>query len=698
AWLNHLLMPYIAQMGILPETQIASHQGVQARDLTSFLAGLQCWAHRSKTTIFALKRDQMKGFDHLAPQGFYDAITAYGLPDSIIARDKAANAQNHCTIRTAYGFTDPIVIDGVTPQGASLSPFKSALTTSLGNRYLHDISSDNAGALIVRSQCGARHEIHTPDDALALRIAMIEATDDSYIFARDRHALSLFCGRLNFLNTDIDNGKATYELLRDTINNFALPKFHVRTPITLLRKLIEQNIISKARARLSLQPIQRSDAHRLDSLISTLVHNSLRFKYPPSPDILTLPIAFHGLGFSSIERINDSIAIDGLARDLNHQVPAYRLMARITLADWTCTLNDCVHPFHGQGFQSSTSHKNGIIPRSSLTAHEAMRTLNPQLSLLPTDVSYIYNGSTHIKHIVSILSKQVVHSVSGHGLRSLAARGFSSLSDFGSWSVGLHDWASDGSMIPAAAACHEQRSVTSAITGPATAVFSISGRASSILHGEVFAQIAALTVAGRDRRRIRRMNARSYYRWLFDLAHQHCGVGLQPVYTPGHSDAVDLPAALNGFADHYATQAQVQRDRLPAAPVPSFAMDDYTFWTAPDGWVESSMRDFYSHHRARQQGLSLAVGHGGRMALSLYASPRPDYPYTRAYASYSAAVQLYARSGQLPTARTLADRNRSILCTSPMCRYGCIAIEDDYHVLVICPRHAAFRRESAAEL
>ncbi|KZV78085.1 hypothetical protein EXIGLDRAFT_571841, partial [Exidia glandulosa HHB12029] len=613
--------------------------------------------------------------------------------------DKAANALNRCVIRTAYGFTDPIVIDGVTPQGASLSPFKSALTTSLGNRYLHDISNNNSGALVVRTQSATRNERHTPDDSLSLRVSMIEATDDSYIFARTPESLSLFCVTMErFQFAHIDNGKATHDLLRDTINNFALPKFHVRTPITLLRKLIEQNIISKARARLSLQPIQRSDARHLDSLISTLVHNSLRFKYPPSPDILNLPIHFNGLGFSSIERINDSIAIDGLARDLNHQVPAYRHMARITLADWTCSLNNCTHPFHGHGFHSSTSHKTGILPRSWLTAHEAMRTLEPQLSLLPTDLSYIYDGSTHIKHILSILSTQGVNSVSGHGLRSLAAHGLSLLSHFGSC---VTDWASDGSMIPAAAARHEARSVTSAITGPATAVFSISGRASSILHGEVFAQIAAFTRYTSRRefeRRIRRMNARSYYRWLFTLAEQHRGAGLHPQYTPGHSAAVDLPAALNMFADHYATKAQSHIDDLPAAPTPSFAMDDYTYWTAPDGWVEASMRDFYSHHRARQQGLSLSGSRGGRMAVTLYAGPRPEYPYTRAYASYSAAVQLYARSGQLPTARTLADRNRSMVCTSPMCRHGCIALEDDYHVFVNCPRYVGFRLESAAEL
>lgn len=99
------------------------------------------------------------------------------------------------------------------------------------------------------------------------------------------------------------------------------------------------------------------------------------------------------------------MAQTGLARDLNHQVPAYRHMARITLADWTCSLNNCIHPFHGIGFRASTTHKQRILPRSWLTAHDAMRTLEPQLSILPTDLSYIYNGDTHIKHISVIYPK-----------------------------------------------------------------------------------------------------------------------------------------------------------------------------------------------------------------------------------------------------------------------------------------------------
>ncbi|KZV82964.1 hypothetical protein EXIGLDRAFT_736049 [Exidia glandulosa HHB12029] len=723
---------------------------------------------------------------------------------------------------------------------------------------------DNDGALSIRTSSAVKGEVHTPDDRAILRVSMIEATDDSYLFATSRPAMSLFClmmerfqfaygwltqwsktvmyvvgpippntparmsmpsitnkpsispfkitfhpvpvvtGRLSFLNTDIDNANATYELLRDLINNFAVPKFHTHTPITLLRKIVNQNIVSKARARLCLQPIQQPQARHLDSLISTLVHRTLRFKYHPSPDILFLPINLHGFGFSSIERINDSIAIDGLGRDLNHQVLAYRQMARITLADWTCKLNKCIHPFHDSGFNASTSHKHGILPRAWITAHDAMRTLQPRLSLLPTDLSYIYQGDTHIKHITSILDSHGFPSVSGHGLRSLTAHDCSVLSEFGSWSVGSHssfsfrpafprpasippasvaalhwtavtavlpslarvvaalpapdvllpralrrqhaenairitfatqglqaatygdnpalDWASDGSMVPAAAARHQRRSVTAAVTGPRSAVFILPGRASSILHGEVFAQIAAFTVAERETAarlfsdhllttklldrytsraeaepRVRRMNGRAYYRWLFTLAEEHAR-GLRAEYTRGHCDADDAPSALNRSADHFATKAQTLSHFLPAAPVPTFTMDDYAFYTPEDGWIESSISTFFAHHRDRQTAGALSIGRSGRMTTFQYSDSRPEYPYTRAFSAYSAAVQLYARSGQLPTASVLADRNRTGAIIPRLCREGCVAIEDDYHVFVHCPQYAPYRREAGSDL
>lgn len=68
-WLNYCLTPYSAKLGIIPENQVATQQGVQTRDLMSFLGGAKSWAKQKKTMVYALKCDQMKGFNYLAPKG-----------------------------------------------------------------------------------------------------------------------------------------------------------------------------------------------------------------------------------------------------------------------------------------------------------------------------------------------------------------------------------------------------------------------------------------------------------------------------------------------------------------------------------------------------------------------------------------------------------------------------------------------------
>ncbi|KAF7349476.1 Plasma membrane ATPase [Mycena sanguinolenta] len=52
---------------------------------------------------------------------------------------------------------------------------------------------------------------------------------------------------------------------------------------------------------------------------------------------------------------------------------------------------------------------------------------------------------------------------------------------------------------------------------------------------------------------------------------------------------------------------------------------------------------------AANTGETLASKHPQRMLTSIYDSrPPPDFPYVRAYAAYSATVQLYARSAPIP--------------------------------------------------
>ena len=135
----------------------------------------------------------MKGFDYLALQGFYDAIDAYGLPPSIIDLDKAAQSHTKVFVWTAYRVTGPIVVDRLTKQGGPLSPLKSTMTTSLGHRYLDDLSLTDDGTLIIRLSKHNEGDPHLPEDAIKTWVTMTKATDDSYIFTTKLPTLISFC-------------------------------------------------------------------------------------------------------------------------------------------------------------------------------------------------------------------------------------------------------------------------------------------------------------------------------------------------------------------------------------------------------------------------------------------------------------------------------------------------------------------------
>jgi hypothetical protein len=73
------LTVYSSRMGIVPESQVAVQQGVQTRDLMSFLASILV----GTTQRNDLRRQTRSDERLLAPEGFYDAVLAYGLPQSI---------------------------------------------------------------------------------------------------------------------------------------------------------------------------------------------------------------------------------------------------------------------------------------------------------------------------------------------------------------------------------------------------------------------------------------------------------------------------------------------------------------------------------------------------------------------------------------------------------------------------------------
>jgi hypothetical protein len=498
AWLNCSLIQYSSEKRILPDTQVAAQPGVQTRDLMSFLASVKCWATRHKEPVYALKRDQMKGFDYLAPEGFHDAIRSYGLPESIIDIDKAAQKDTKCFIRTAYGVTVPIVVSDVNKQGGPLSPIKSTFTTSLGHYYLNDLMVNDPDALIVSSSARERNDPHLKDDGDCLLVAMVEATDDSYLFSRSlpslrrntlamerfqyaygwvtqwsksmacllsatgdhpstislpsvtvergvnpltvtEHEIPLIRDELEFLRAKVDNPMARYEELRDFIETFQFPRVFGRLPITLIRKIVAQNIMSKCRAMLYLQPIKRSDAESLDKLIVEKVHLALGFPFRPSSRIATLPISHHGFDFPSVARINAGIAITGMARDLNHHIRAYQTMAKITMTDWMCEKNGCIYPLDGDGLLKNFSHYARSIPAGWIIAQKAMKDLPTPLSLIMTDQSFLANGEVSLSHVVNICNHrnpQKLANLNGNTLRSLRSKGIRNLQDVGRWVIG----------------------------------------------------------------------------------------------------------------------------------------------------------------------------------------------------------------------------------------------------------------------
>jgi hypothetical protein len=53
-WLNYLLVPYVAHKQLILDTQVATQQGVQTRDVMSYLSAVKTFANCHKQTVYAL--------------------------------------------------------------------------------------------------------------------------------------------------------------------------------------------------------------------------------------------------------------------------------------------------------------------------------------------------------------------------------------------------------------------------------------------------------------------------------------------------------------------------------------------------------------------------------------------------------------------------------------------------------------------
>ena len=378
-----------------------------------------------------------------------------------------------------------------------LSPIKSTFTTSLGHYYLNDLMTNDPDALVVLSSARKRNDPHLKDDGHHLMIAMVEATDDSFLFSRSlpslrkntlamewfqyaygwmmqwsklmaclisatgdhpstislpsvtverganplivtEHEVPLIHDKLEFLRAKVDNPTACFEELKDFIETFQFPRVFGRLPITLICKIVAQNIVSKCRAMLYLQPIRHSDAEALDRQIIEKVHLALGFPFRPSSRIANLPLSHHGFDFPSIVRINAGIAVAGISRDLNHHIHAYHTMAKITMSDWMCEKNGCVYPLDGDGLLKGFSHYIRSIPAGWIITQKVMRDLPIPLSLRMTDQSALANGEVSLSHVINICNHwnpQNLADLNGNMLRSLHMKGIRNLQDVGRWVI-----------------------------------------------------------------------------------------------------------------------------------------------------------------------------------------------------------------------------------------------------------------------
>ena len=632
----------------------------------------------------------------LEPEGFYDAITTYGLPSSIIDLDRSAQDSVPYRVKTAYGLTDPFIVSGVTKQGGSLSPLKCTLTTSLCNRWLMDL--DCQGALTVRTHQSRIGKVHTPADNLSLHVSMIEAMDDTLIM---RCSLSA----LKFSARCTDRFQATYgwemEWRKSTL--YAFNTAPPQGEDALMPSVDYKNHPLSCHSRLPpCHPRLLPSAWSIAS--STLF--SLQLSIIPTD-----------LSFI----LNGNVSLRHLHSQFHNLYPSFPAIPSRTLSN-----------FENHGF-TLLKHFGSF---SSLTCFSSFPSFMPHLLQFPSHQYYLTQDWPLLTSWFAFIPLLLHHTclpdpsilASPSHRKIIAENSILALSETLSHSSSYSHpsqhadlLATDGSMV--SDPLTGRKSVTFAVAASGT-VFSTSlpfkMLDAGILHGEVYAIVAASLLSLHRPNHpqphiisdhlnsvnllrslpspLRLVNhpAHALYRWVLDIWSR---LPAAPTisHVRAHTNAHDIKSNLNRLVDHVASSSQHLPLPPPSVPVPSFFMDNFMTFSSSHGFIESSIFVYVDSLLAKAHAASLNSCHEPLPLLPLFDNtPPPTYPYTKSPSSYSAVIQLYARSGQLDTALLLSSRLNEGF--QPWCRFGCQKIEDPHHIFVLCPNFTSLWRDYAQRL
>ena len=186
-WFARCLQQYFWEMGFIPEEQVAVQKGMQTADMTNLLSTLDGLARLLDKVIYALKRDQRKGFDYVHGSAWKDACDFFGLSSAVYSFDRERSKRVKIRIRARGYVSEPIITDDQIKQGDPFSPAKYVIITSMMIWWIKDTMGDTG--MRIQTELGRTGGVHQAADLVCLAVQMVAAMDDTILLAEKKEDL-----------------------------------------------------------------------------------------------------------------------------------------------------------------------------------------------------------------------------------------------------------------------------------------------------------------------------------------------------------------------------------------------------------------------------------------------------------------------------------------------------------------------------